>query len=164
MLQSQSSLEAAASVAQSDAPGDHAMPSTRRRLLAVPLAIPLAMPFIRPARAARSITFAAYSGIFQENYEPAVVDAFRKAHPDIEVIYYPITNSAQSLGLLRAQKAAPQIDVCMMDVSVTKTGTDEGLFEPLGPGALPVFAELTPKAFIPGVAGPAVLYDNFVLL
>lgn len=140
------------------------MPSTRRQLLAAPLALPLAMPFIRRAHAARSITFASYSGIFQENYEPAVVDAFRRAHPDIEVTYYPIANSAQSLGLLRAQKAAPQIDVCMMDVSVAKTGTDEGLFEPIPAGSLPVLAELTPKAFIPGVAGPAVLFDNFVLL
>ncbi|MBN8875229.1 MAG: extracellular solute-binding protein [Rhodospirillales bacterium] len=140
------------------------MTPTRRRLLAAPLALPLAAPFIRRAVAARSITFAAYSGIFQENYEPAVVEAFRRAHPDIEVTYYPIANSAQALGLVRAQKAAPQIDVVMMDVSVAKTGTDEGLFEPLPKGSLPVLDELTPKAFIEGVAGPAVLFDNYVLL
>jgi putative spermidine/putrescine transport system substrate-binding protein len=157
-------LEAAASVPHSDASGDIIMPSTRRRLLAASLSAPLSLPFIRRAHAARSITFAAYSGIFQENYEPAVVDAFRKAHPGIDVTYYPVANSAQLLGLLRAQKSAPQIDVCMLDVSVAKTGTDEALFEPIAPRSMPVLAELTPKAFIPGVAGPAVLYDNFVLL
>ncbi len=139
-------------------------PTTRRRLLTLPLAVPLAMPFIRRARAARSITFAAYSGIFQQNYEPVVIDAFRHAHPDIEVVYYPITNSAEALGLVRAQRAAPQIDVVIMDVSVAKTGTTEGLFETIAPDSMPVLSELTPKAFTPGVAGPAVMFDNFSML
>ena len=137
------------------------MPASRRLLLSAPLA----MPFIRTAHAApRTVTFAAYAGIFQENYEPVVVDAFRRAYPDINVFYYPITNSAQTLGMLRAQRALPQIDVAMMDVTVAKTATDEGLLEPIPRDSLPVLAELTPKAFIDGVAGPAVLYDNLVLL
>jgi putative spermidine/putrescine transport system substrate-binding protein len=141
------------------------MTVSRRRLLSTAAAAPLALPFVRTARAAKpSVTLAAYQGIFQDNYQPAVVDGFLKAHPDIDVFYYPITNSAQALGLLRAQKAQPQIDVAMMDVTVAKTATTEGLLETIAPGSLPVLAELTPKAFIPGVAGPAVLYDNLVLL
>ncbi len=127
------------------------------------LATGLAAPFIRPARAAEGhVTLAAYSGIFEENYRAAVVEPFMKANPDIQITYYSMGNSAQTLGLLRAQKAAPQIDVVMFDVSVAKSATDEGLLD--SADGLPVLAELSPRAFTPGVHGAAVTFDNLVLL
>jgi putative spermidine/putrescine transport system substrate-binding protein len=134
----------------------------RRRLL---LGGSLAAPFIRPARAdATTITLAAYSGIFQDNYVATVVEPFERANPDIKVQYYPAGSSASTLGTLRAQKAAPQIDVVIIDASVAKAGSDEGLFEKPDPAKLPVLAELSPRAHIPGVDAPAVTFDNFVLL
>jgi putative spermidine/putrescine transport system substrate-binding protein len=135
---------------------------TRRRLL---LGAALATPFISRAHAAEgSVTFAGYSGIFQENYTAAVVEPFMKANPGIKVTYYSMGNSAQTLGNLRAQKAAPQVDVAIMDVSVAKAATMEGLFAPLDKAELPVLNDLSPRAFTQGVNGAAVTFDNLVLL
>ncbi len=122
----------------------------------------LATPFIRPARADQTtVTLAAYSGIFQDNYVPAVVEPFERANPDIKIQYYPAGSSAATLGLLRAQKAAPQLDVVIIDASVAKAGSDEGLFEKPDPA---LYNDLHPTARIAGVDAPAVLFDNFVLL
>ncbi len=140
------------------------LPSPTRRLVLASVAA-LATPFIRRAHAEeRSITFMAYSGIVQTNYQKAVVDPFMKAHPDIKVTYYGLPNSAQMLGTLRAQKAAPQIDVCLFDSTFSKTGTDEEIIAPLGRDSMPVMADLDEHAFREGVGGPAVTYDNLTLI
>lgn len=137
-------------------------PPIRRRLL---LGAALAAPFVSRAHAAEgSVTFAGYSGIFQENYTKAVIEPFMKANPGIKVTYYSMGNSAQTLGNLRAQKAAPQVDVAIMDVSVAKAATVEGLFAPLDKAELPVLNDLSPRAFTNGVNGAAVTFDNLVLL
>jgi putative spermidine/putrescine transport system substrate-binding protein len=123
----------------------------------------LATPFIRRAHAAEgTVTVGAYSGIFEENYRPAVVEPFMKANPGIKVVYYPLGSSAQTLGVLRSQKAAPQLDVVLFDVSVAKGATDDGLLEDTSD--LPVMKELVPTAFTKGVAGAAGTFDNYVLL
>ncbi|MBN8890227.1 MAG: polyamine ABC transporter substrate-binding protein [Rhodospirillales bacterium 70-18] len=138
---------------------------SRRHLLGAGAATALAAPFISRARAAEgSVTFAGYSGIFEENYRAAVIEPFMKANPGIKVTYYTMGNSAQTLGNLRAQKAAPQVDVAIMDVSVAKAATDEGLFAPLDKASMPVLGELSPRAFTKGVNGAAVTFDNLVLL
>ena len=67
-----------------------------------------------------------------------------KANPDIKVEYFPLPNSAQMLGSLRAQKAAPQIDVVIMDVSVSKAATDENLFLKIDEKNVPAVADLYP--------------------
>ena len=83
-----------------------------------------------------TITLAAYSGIFQDNYQKAVVDPFMKKFPNVKVTYYPFPNSAQMLGALRAQKGSPQIDVAFLDVSIAKIGDRRGdLFAALDPAA-----------------------------
>ena len=136
---------------------------SRRSILGGVGATTLAAPFIRRAQAAEtSLVLAAYSGIFEENYRAAVVEPFMAANPGIKVTYYQMGASAQTLGLLRAQKAAPQIDVVMFDVSVAKAASDEGLLEPID--GMPVLAELSPRAFTKGVVGAAVTFDNQVLL
>src|ERR1044072_645034 len=112
----------------------------------------------------KTITLMAYSGIFQERYTKAVVEPFMKANPDIKVEYFALPNSAQMLGSLRAQKAAPQGDVVIMDVSVAKAGTDEGLFTRIDEKNVPAVAELYPTARIPEVAGVAVTFDNLVMI
>jgi putative spermidine/putrescine transport system substrate-binding protein len=138
------------------------MNPTRRTLLT---AAAIATPFIRRARAdARSITFMGYSGVFQTNYQAAVIDPFMQAHPDIKVTYYGLPNSAQMLGTLRAQAAAPQIDVALFDSTFSKTGTDEGIIDPLPREAMPILAELDSHAFTPGVGGPAVTYDSLTMI
>jgi len=125
----------------------------------------LAAPWVRTAHAQeKTITLMAYTGIFEERYKAAVVDPFMRANPGIKVNYYGSPNSAQSLGMLRAQKAAPQTNLCIMDASVAKAGTDEQLYDAVDNARLPVLAELNPMAIIPGLAGPAVTFDSAVLL
>lgn len=140
------------------------MTTSRRLLLSATLSVPLSAPFIRPARAARTISFAGPAGDFQTHYEASVIEGFRRSFPDIVVYYFPVTNSFQTLGALRTQRALPQMDVAMMDAAVAKIATDEGLLERLTPDTLPIGRELLPQAFIPGVAGPAAMLDNLVLL
>src|ERR1051325_8710803 len=100
----------------------------------------------------KTITLMAYSGLFQERYTKAVVEPFMRANPDIKVEYHPMPNSAQMLGSLRAQKAAPQADVVIMDVSVSKAATDENLFTKIDEKNVPAVAELYPSARIADVA------------
>ena len=139
------------------------MAITRRHFAAVTGL--LAAPWVRPAYAQeRTITFAAYSGIFEENYRAAVIEPFMKAHPGIKVNYYSAASSAATLGMLRAQKAAPQVDVAVLDVTVAKAGTDEGLFETIDAAQVPALAQLSPRALQEGVAGAALTFDNLVLL
>ncbi|MBL8590359.1 MAG: ABC transporter substrate-binding protein [Methylobacteriaceae bacterium] len=116
------------------------------------------------AQAQTTVTFTAYSGLFQDRYQAAVVDAFNKANPDIKVVYAPAQNSAQMLGTLRAQKAAPQTDVMIMDIAVSKAGTDEGLFEKLDEASVPALKDLFPNARSPEIAGAAVTFDNLVMI
>ena len=117
-----------------------------------------------PAHAQDTVTFVGYSGPFQERYTKAVIEPFMAAHPDIKVEYFPQTGSAAMLGALRAQKAAPQADVALMDVSVAKTGTDEGLFDKVDESVSKNVADLYPNARFEGVAGVGVTFDNLVLI
>lgn len=117
-----------------------------------------------PAAAETNLTVMAYSGLFQERYTKAVIEPFMKAHPDIKVTFFPLPSSAAMLGNLRAQKAAPQADVVIMDVSVSKAGTDEGLFTKIDETNIPNVKDLYPNARIPSVAGVGVTFDNLVLL
>lgn len=117
-----------------------------------------------PAQAQTSITLVAYSGLFQDKYTAAVIEPFMKKFPDIKVSYFGMPGSAGMLGSLRAQKASPQADVVIMDVSVSKAGTDEGLFEKLDEKSIPAIVELYPNARIPDIAGVAVTFDNLVLI
>ncbi|MEJ1159683.1 ABC transporter substrate-binding protein [Prosthecomicrobium sp. N25] len=135
-----------------------------RRSFAVS-AVVLAFGFAAaPAGAQQTVTVMAYSGLFQDRYTAAVIEPFEKANPGIKVTYAPQQSSAAMIGQLRAQKAAPQADVVIMDVSVAKAGTDEGLYVKLDDKVLPVIADLYPNARFPDVAGVAVTFDNLVMI
>lgn len=137
---------------------------TRRHALALGAA-GLAMPWVQRAQAQeRKITVAAYSSIFEDLYKKSVVEPFMKANPGIRVDYVGSPTSAQNLGMLRAQKAAPQIDVCIMDVVVAKAGGDEGIFKKVGVEQLPVMKQLSPAALIDPAPGPAVTFDTIDLM
>ncbi len=142
------------------------MSATRRRLLSA--SIGLAMPYlhtaIRPAAAARDITFAAYGGLFQELYEPRIIGPFTRAQRDINVFYYTIPSSSQTLATLRRQREQPELDVVLLDLANARTATQEGLLEPLTPASMPVLAELAPAAIFTGIAGPAVFTEPLVML
>lgn len=113
---------------------------------------------------AQEITVMAYTGLFQDLYTKAVIAPFEAANPGIKVNYAPQPGSAAMIGQLRAQAAAPQVDVVIMDVSVAKVGTDEGLYTKLDEQNMPVVSELYPNARFAEVAGVAVTFDNLVLI
>ncbi len=122
---------------------------------------------LMPARAAGpsgDIVVMGYSGPVQDYYTAAVVKPFMKSHPGIRVIYDAAGSSAQMLGMLRAQKAHPQVDVDIMDFSVSRVANKEGLFSPLDPAAVPNLAEIYEVARTPGNMGPAIDFDNLVLI
>lgn len=117
-----------------------------------------------PASAETTITFAGYTGLFQDLYTKAVIDPFMKANPDIKVVYYAPGNSAAILGALRAQKSAPQIDVAMMDISIAKAGSDEGLFDPIDEKVTPHVKDLYPQALMPGANLAGMTFDSLDLV
>lgn len=124
----------------------------------------LARPAIAQAPSGE-VTFAGYSGIFQDHYMAAVVNPFMQKFPAIKINYFPSANSAQTLGNLRAQRASPQIDVSIMDVSVQKAGNEEGLFSKLDPALVRNLGEINPLgAPTHEGMGPAVTFDHFVML
>ena len=127
----------------------------RRRLIGAALA--LSAPHV--ARAARrNLTIAAPAGIFQTAYDAAVIDPFRQQNPGIDVTYYPAGASEQILSLLRSRRVTPSIDVALMELTVAKIATTQGLLVPLTAASLPGI-ELPASAFTEGVAGPAALLD-----
>lgn len=134
----------------------------RRRAL---ITAALATPFIRRARAAeRGLTIAAFGDIFQEHYETAVVEPFRRLRPNLDIYYYVISNSTEGLSLLRMQRILPEIDVILLDAISAAAATRDGLLAAATPDDIPPLRQLPNTAFIPGVAGPVLYYDNLVVL
>lgn len=137
----------------------------RSRLLAAIAAIGLLTgPEAAQAQGGGRITLQSYAGIFRDNYTQVVVNPFAAAS-GTQVQYFEGGTSAQMLGTLRAQRADPQIDVVIMDVTTAAIACAEGLVERIDAGALPVVAELDQQARDSGGAcGPAVTYDHLVLV
>jgi putative spermidine/putrescine transport system substrate-binding protein len=137
----------------------------RRQFLQIGAAV-LAMPSVARAQAPKGqITLMAYTGIFQDNYVATVVEPFQKAFPDVKVNYVPGGTSAAMLGNIRAQKADPQVDVVIMDVTTSSIGNTESLFDKITPAEAPSLNELYPEArAVGGEFGPAVTYDHLVLI
>lgn len=133
--------------------------------LAVTVAMGSTVLMAAPAQAQqKTINLMAYAGVFQDLYDKAVIQPFMKANPDIKVNFIPIVFSGQMLGQLRAQKAAPQVDAVIMDIGVSKSATDEELFEKITAANVPNIKDLQPLALHPAVAGVGVTFDNVVLL
>lgn len=110
------------------------------------------------------VTLGGYGELFAEQYQKAVVEPFNASQSEVKVEYYPIGGSAQILGTLRAQKASPQIDAVIMDIGVSKAGTDEGLFDKVDESVSKHVGDLYPQARLEGVAGVGFTLDNVVLL
>ncbi|MDQ4055504.1 MAG: ABC transporter substrate-binding protein [Actinomycetota bacterium] len=110
------------------------------------------------------VTLMMYSGVVQDNYTEAVVEPFMEKYPDITVNYVPAESSSEMLASLRAEKGNPSTDVAVMDVSVAATGNEEGIFQPLDPEKVTNLANIDERGRVDGNFGPAVTFDNLVLL
>jgi putative spermidine/putrescine transport system substrate-binding protein len=158
-------------MAKSDRAHGHAGQLNRRQVVGGAVAGGLApAAFVTAASAQNTaiggeITLMAYAGIFQDNYTRTVVEPFRKAFPNVKVNYAVGGTSAQMLGTIRAQKADPQVDVVIFDVSTSGIGNTEGLFSKITPEEAPSLNELYPEArAVGGPFGPAVTFDHLVLV
>jgi len=137
-----------------------------RLLLAAGLAVlPLAA---RAADPSGEIVVMGYAGAFQDNYMKAVVEPFMAKYPAVKVLYSAGGNSAQMLGQLRAQKASPQVDVSIIDFSISRIGNAEGIYAPLDRAGVPNLADVFDEARMGtapgGEWGPAFDFDNLVLI
>jgi putative spermidine/putrescine transport system substrate-binding protein len=110
------------------------------------------------------VTLMMYSSVVQDNYTKAVVEPFMEKYPDITLEYVPAESSSEMLASLRSQKASPTTDVTVMDISVAATGNDEGIFQPLDPEKVSNLADVDERGQVEGNFGPAVTFDNLVLL
>ena len=138
---------------------------TRRVVVKAGLATLAAPAIVRAQGLSGTISLMSYAGIFQDNYVQTVVEPFQKAFPGVKVTYVPGGSSAQMVGSVRAQKADPQIDVVIMDVTTSSIGNVEGLFVKMKPSDVPSLDELVPEAReAGGEFGPAVTFDNLVLV
>ena len=139
----------------------------RRALFAaLAAAMAVALPAAAQNQGARGgrLTLQSYAGIFRDNYTQTVVTPFTAAS-GTEVQYFEGGTSSQMLGTLRAQRADPQIDVAIMDVTTAAIACAEGLVERIDASVLPVIGQLDQMARDSGGAcGPAVTYDHLVLV
>lgn len=134
-----------------------------------PLSLAASALFLATAAHAQSeisgeITLAAYSGIFQDKYTQAVIAPFEAKYPGVKVNYFSNTASSAILGALRSQAGDPQTDVAIFDVSTALIGNKEGLLSPLSVEEIPNLADLVPQATVQEGYGPAVTFDNLVLI
>lgn len=129
------------------------------------VALATAVVCIGPAvHAEQALAVMAFSGLFQDAYDKAVVQPFQKENPDIKINYFGLPTSGQMLGTIRAQKAAPQMDVAIMDVAASKAGSDEGIFTKSSEQMILNIADLRPETKLQDVAGVGINFDNFALL
>lgn len=135
----------------------------RRRLAAMAAGSALALPFVRRAAAAVRISIAAPGGIFQQVFQTAVLDPFRRVRPDIGINYFATSNPAQILGMLRMHQASPQFDAVIMSPRTGMAATTANLLDPLRPETMPVLAELVPAALMEGLAGAALMIDSLAI-
>lgn len=144
----------------------------RHRLRLLPALAALALPLTACGSSGEAtdsatkgeVTLIGYSAIFQDNYTKAVIEPFQKKYPDIKVTFRPAQSSAEMLATLRSEKSSPSNDVAIMDTSVAATGNAEGIFAKLDPKAVPNMKDVTAQGRAKGNFGPAVTYDNLVLL
>lgn len=151
-------------------------PLPRRALLAGAGAAALSPGMFSPgmlsmsrAATAAPLTVAGFAGPFQAAFEKAVIAPFRRAHPEIGVTYAPILNSAQLLAMLRLERDAPgngagDIDVAIMDISVSILATGEGLLAPLPDADVPNRADLPEWSRDASTNGLPFSRDNLALI
>lgn len=105
-----------------------------------------------------------YAGIWEEQYRKAVIEPFAEMYPDIQVDYVSKRSSAEMLSALQGQKGKPITDVAIMDISVSTSGNNQGLFAHLSEEQVPNLAHVLPEFRNAEGFGPAVNVDAIALL
>ncbi|MCO5064594.1 MAG: ABC transporter substrate-binding protein [Rhizobiaceae bacterium] len=115
-----------------------------------------------PASAAE-VNFMGYIARFEDNYKKAVIEPFEQ-ETGIKVNYIAAGNSAEQIAILRSQKDNPQVDLSIIDVSVARSGNQEGIFAEVDPSIVTNMADLNPVALANKPYGPGVTFDYVGML
>ncbi|MCX8456609.1 ABC transporter substrate-binding protein [Paenarthrobacter ureafaciens] len=110
------------------------------------------------------INLIAYAGVWQDQYNAAVIEPFKAKYPDIKINYSSKRSSAEMLSALQGQKNDPATDVAIMDNSVSTTGNTQGLFDKIDESAVPNLANVPEKFQDKNGFGPVVMLDAVGLL
>lgn len=105
-----------------------------------------------------------YAALFEDQYTTAVIDEFNASQDDIVVNFVPAQHSAEMLGKLRSESASPTVDLAIMDASVAHTGNQEGLFSKVSESDVPNIANVVELGQSADGFGPALTFDNLVVL
>ena len=105
-----------------------------------------------------------YAALFEDQYTAAVVDRFNASQDEVVVNFVPSQNSAEMLGKLRSESKSPTVDVAILDASVAHTGNQEGLFDKITESDVPNLANVVELGQNAEGFGPAVTFDNLVVL
>jgi putative spermidine/putrescine transport system substrate-binding protein len=132
---------------------------TRRRVVAIGTGLSLPTIIRAHAQASGSISLAGPGGPFQEEFQAAILEPFRRLRPDVAVFYYATSNPGQILTLLRMRIEPPQFDVALLTPRLGVAATRQGLLEPLRPETMPILNELDPAARIENMAGVTAMLD-----
>lgn len=103
------------------------------------------------AAAAQTLTVGGYGGIWGDALEKCVLQPFAK-EANVTVVQERGVSSV-TLGRLRQQKSAPQMDVAWMDAGVSETANDDGVVESLSTDAIPNMRSLDGKALYKNSSG-----------
>lgn len=111
-----------------------------------------------------TVNIVGFSGVFADNYQKFIIDAFKAKYPGIEVTYQQSKNSAETLALLTLQRADPKVDVALIDVSVAIRANKEEFFSKLDAAKVPNLAEQPAWARINDDRAVAFSQDNLAIL
>ena len=110
------------------------------------------------------VNIIAYAGVWQEQYEAAVLTPFKAKYPKIKINYVSKRSSAEMLSTLQGQKAAPATDVSIMDISVSESGNTQGLFDKVDAAKVANLANVDKQFLNKDGYGPAVMVDAIGLI
>ncbi|AXJ10097.1 ABC transporter substrate-binding protein [Arthrobacter sp. PM3] len=119
---------------------------------------------VKDSATAGEVNLIAYSGVWQDQYNAAVIEPFKAKYPDIKINYVSKRSSAEMLSALQGQKGSPATDVAIMDNSVSTTGNKQGLFEKVDAAAVPNLANVPEKFRSKDGYGPVAMLDAVGLL
>lgn len=139
------------------------MDATLKRTLVCSL-LPLAALMGAEHVAAQEIVVMGYRGAFEENYVATVVEPFMAAHPGIVVNYYGVQNAATSLGNMRAQRDAPSVNAVILDLSVAKIASEEGLVADLDLDTISSYADISDIGKELGGHAIPLTYDTLTMI
>ncbi|AQU88404.1 opine/polyamine ABC transporter substrate-binding protein [Komagataeibacter nataicola] len=146
--------------------GGTGRPLTRRSMGRAALATMLAgsLPRGSARGATRSLTISGYAGPFERAFQACVIDPFQQATPGVHIEYRPVMNSAQSLALLSLARTRTDIDIAIMDISVSILATGKDLLAPLDIGQVPALGHIPSWGRPAASHGVAFTRDNLVLV